>query len=58
MCIFNNKIFRQMKGGTIGVGRAGDVANFFMVWWDRKMNSLCAEQSIILTLYSRYVTPI
>ena len=43
MCISNCKIFKQMKGGAIGVGIAGDVANLFMAWWDRKMNSLCAE---------------
>ena len=54
MCRFNNKIFKQMKGGVIGVGIAGDVANVFMIWWDRKMNSLCAQQNIMLKLYSRY----
>ena len=55
MCRFNNKIFKQMKRGAIGVGIAGDVANVFMIWWDRKMNSLCTQQNIMLKLYSRYV---
>ena len=53
MCTFNSDIFKQMKRG--GVGIAGDVANLFMVWWDRKMYSLCVQQSIELKLYSRYV---
>ena len=55
VCRFNNKIFKQMKGEAIGVGISGDVANVFMIWWDRKMNSLCAQQNIMLKLYSRYV---
>ena len=55
MCTFNNKIFKQMKGGAIGVGIAGEVANLFMVWWDRKMKTLCVQQGIKMKLYSRYV---
>ena len=55
ICTFNNKMFKQMKGGAIGVGIAGDVSNLFMVWWDRKMKSICLQNSIELKLYSRYV---
>ena len=45
MFTFNNKIFKQMKGGAIGVGIAGEVANLFMVWWDRKMKKyyVCSQ---------------
>eukprot|EP00112_Aurelia_sp_Birch-Aquarium-sp1_P005284 Seg1598.18 transcript_id=Seg1598.18/GoldUCD/mRNA.D3Y31 product="hypothetical protein" protein_id=Seg1598.18/GoldUCD/D3Y31 len=35
---FNNKLYKQTKGGAIGVGVAGDAANVFMIWWDRRLN--------------------
>ena len=31
---FNNKIYKQTKRGAIGVDVAGDVTNFFMIWWE------------------------
>ena len=30
-------ITSKLKGGAIGVGIAGDVANLFMVWWDKQV---------------------
>ena len=32
ICRFNSKIYKQTRGGAIGVGVAGDVANVFMIW--------------------------
>ena len=55
MCTYNNRILKQTKGGAIGVGIAGDVSNVFMIWWDRRMNSLCMKHDIELKMYSRYV---
>ena len=52
---FNSKIYKQTKGGAIGVGIAGDVANLFMVWWDRRMRAAVINRGIDMKLYSRYV---
>ena len=55
---FNNKIYKQTKGGAIGVGVAGDVANVFMIWWDRKLNQMLKQSDIEVQLNSRYVDDI
>ena len=55
---FNNKIYKQTRGGAIGVGVAGDVGNFFMIWWDRKLNQMLQQNGIEVQLYSRYVDDI
>ena len=47
-----------MKGGAIGVGIAGDVANLFMVWWDRQVKMKLENDGINVQLYSRYVDDI
>ena len=52
---FNNENFKQLSGGAIGVSIAGDVANLFMVWWDRELKTRLNEERIVLELYSRYV---
>ena len=55
---FNNKLYQQNEGGAIGVGIAGDVANLFMVWWDKQLKEKLANNNIIPLLYSRYVDDI
>ena len=55
---FGNKFYRQSKGGAIGVGIAGDVANIFMVWWGRRLKEKLQEEGIKLNMYSRYVDEI
>ena len=55
---FEGKYFKQVEGGAIGVGLAGEVANVFMIWWDRSLKSLLSESLIRLKLYSRYVDDI
>ena len=52
---FNREYFKQMHGGAIGVSIARDVANLFMVWWDRELKVRLTSEQIILELYSRYV---
>ena len=37
------------------VGVAGDVANVFMIWWDKEMKKSLNIHKITLKLYSRYV---
>ena len=55
---FENKLYRQTKGGAIGVGIAGDVANLFMVWWDRQLKKKLQDEGIKVRMYSRYVDDI
>eukprot|EP00794_Sanderia_malayensis_P016493 gene16493-18133_t len=55
---FNDKFYRQTKGGAIGVGIAGDVANLFMVWWDRVLKERLSHTEIKMQMYSRYVDDI
>ena len=53
--VFNNECFKQLNGGAIRVSIAGDVANLFMVWWDKELKIPLTSEQIILPLYSRYV---
>ena len=52
---FNQKLYRQIKRGAIGVGITVEVANLFMVWWDRQLKSNLLKQGVIIKMYSRYV---
>ena len=53
--VFNNELYKQMNGGAIGVSTAGDIANLFMVWWDREFKKKINENNIEMKLYTRYV---
>ena len=55
---FGNKLYRQTKGGAIGVEMAGDVANLFMVWCDRHLKRKLEDEGIRVKIYSRYVDDI
>ena len=52
---FKDENFKQLSGGAIGVSIAGDVANLFLVWWDRELKSRLSVERILIELYSRYV---
>ena len=52
---FEGKYFKQVAGGAIGVGLAGEVANVFMICWDCRLKSLLSSSETTLKLYSRYV---
>ena len=52
---FENKLYRQTKGGTISVRIAGDVANLFMAWLDRQLKKKLQDKWIEVRMYSRYV---
>ena len=54
----NNRCYKQVKGGAIGVGIAGDVANLFMVWWDKQVKMKLEDDGINVQMYSRYVDDI
>ena len=54
ICSFNNVLYKQLRGGAIGVGIAGDVATLMMVWWDRQLKA----QFTNFRMYGRYVDDI
>ena len=55
---FENELYRQTKGGAISVGIAGDVANLFMVRWDRHLKRKLEDDGVKVKIYSRYVDDI
>ncbi|KAJ8021804.1 hypothetical protein HOLleu_39101 [Holothuria leucospilota] len=58
VCQFNNKLYKQKSGGAIGVSLAGDVAQVFMIWWDREFKMKLAVEGINCLMYARYVDDI
>ena len=51
---FNNKIRIQSEGGPIGLGLTGEVADCYMIKWDKKFIKKCENMGITLTMYSRF----
>ncbi len=47
----DNKCYKQLKAGAIGVGIAGDVANFFMVWLDKQIKLKLESEYISFQIY-------
>ncbi|KAJ8028681.1 hypothetical protein HOLleu_30990 [Holothuria leucospilota] len=58
ICQYDNQLFKQKEGGAIGVSLAGDVAQTFMIWWDREFKEQLDQRGIKCLLYSRYVDDI
>jgi len=54
VCKFNNVLYKQLKGGAIGVGIAGDVGTLMMVWLDRQLKLKVPS----FKMYGRYVDDI
>eukprot|EP00794_Sanderia_malayensis_P015094 gene15094-16650_t len=55
---FNGLIHHQQKGRAIGLEITGNVAQVFMIWWDRMFTSRLSEFGIIERLCKRYVDDI
>ena len=51
---FGNKIRKQSEGGPIGLGLTGEIADCYMIKWDKKFLQKCKDLGINLTLYSRF----
>ena len=58
MYIFNGEPRQQQKGGPIGLGLTGDVAQVFMCWWDREFIRKMEDAGIGVILYKRLVDDI
>ena len=50
----DGKIFRQKKGGSIGLDLTGVVSDIFMIVWDRILLNVTTENSINAIVYGRY----
>jgi len=55
---FNGSVYRQMKGGPIGLELTGVLAQIFMVWWDRRLKIMARTMGLQLQMYKRYVDDI
>ena len=53
--IFNNIIYRQKHGGSIGLDLTGMVANIYMCYWDNELKCRLMEANIHAIVYKRYV---
>jgi hypothetical protein len=55
---FDGKIYKQAKGGPIGLDLTGSIAQVFMIWWDREFVKLTVQVRIELFMDTRYVDDI
>ena len=55
---FNNKVYKQSKGGSIGSELTGEVSRVYMLRWDRKFLKKLDKLGWEVTLYKRYVDDI
>ena len=55
---FDNHMYKQAKGGPIGLEITGDIANIFMVWWDKQLLTKIREHEMKILLYKRYIDDI
>ena len=51
---FDNKIRLQLKGGPIGLALTGEVAECYMINWDKKFLQKVKDIGINLNVYSRF----
>ena len=56
--MFNGKARLQRKGGPIGLGLTGDVAQVLMCWWDEELIRRLQEKGMDVLLYKRLVDDI
>ena len=50
-----DRIYRQRKGGAIGMRLTGVVARCYMLWWDKKLSAKLVEAGVRERMRSRYV---
>ena len=51
---YDGKIYRQMKGGAIGMDLTGVIADIYMCEWDKKMIENMADKGYQCKMYKRY----
>ena len=55
---FDNCIRHQEKGGPIGLELTGNIAQVFMIWWDRTLKQRLENFGMLVAMYKRYVDDI
>ena len=53
--MFDGKMHHQQSGGSIGLELTGNIAQVFMIWWDRAFRSRLSDTGILVRLNKRYV---
>ena len=56
--MFNGEARRQSRGGPIGLGLTGDVAQVLMCWWDEELIKRLDEKGMDVKMYKRLVDDI
>ena len=56
--IFNGKIYRQNRGGAIGLDLVGVIASIYMNDWDNRLVDILMKGNIVPKVYKRYVDDI
>ena len=51
---YDKRIFRQVKGGAIGMDLTGVIADIYMCEWDKKMIESMVERGYKCEMYKRY----
>jgi hypothetical protein len=51
---FNNQLRIHSRGGPIGLGLTGEIADCFMIKWDKQFLQKCENIGIKVTMYSRF----
>ena len=52
---FKGQLYRQEKGGSIGLDLTGVIAEIYMSWWDGQLAIRLREHRIYILFYTRYV---
>ena len=51
---FDGKLFRQIRGGAIGLDLTGIVADVYMNHWDREVLGALTRERFLIIIYKRY----
>ena len=50
---FKDQIFRQRKGGAIGLDLTGEVAEVYNPWWDEQLLAKMRDNGLVAVVYKR-----
>ena len=53
--VFDGVVRKQVRGGPIGLRLTGDIAQVFMLWWDKEMKKRLEGIGLAPLMYQRYV---
>ena len=51
---FDGKVYRQRRGGSIGLDLTGVISDIYMCEWDKALIQAMEEARLMLMLYKRY----